>query len=129
MIPADVLPVANHIWQSTLFAAAAWLLTVALRKNRPAVRYGIWLAASAKFLVPFSLVVSAVRQTGWRVEPVAAGAAFPAVVEQISQPFSAGVDTAFAVLAETSPHPVSIVLLGVWFCGFAISVTVWVRLW
>ena len=57
---------ANHLWQSTLFAAVAWLLTLALRKNRAAVRYWIWLAASVKFLIPFSLLVSAGAQLGWR---------------------------------------------------------------
>jgi hypothetical protein len=53
MIPANVSPVANHLWQSTLFAAAAWLLTLALRKNHAGVRYRVWLAASIKFLIPF----------------------------------------------------------------------------
>jgi hypothetical protein len=43
----------NHLWQSTAFATAAWLLTLVLRKNRAAVRYSVWLAASVKFLVPF----------------------------------------------------------------------------
>jgi bla regulator protein blaR1 len=57
MIPANLSPVANHLWQSTLFAAAAWLLTVALRKNHASVRYRLWLAASVKFLIPFSLLI------------------------------------------------------------------------
>ena len=52
MIPAYLSPLANHLWQSTLFAAAAGLLTIALTKNRAAVRYWLWLAASVKFLVP-----------------------------------------------------------------------------
>ena len=26
MISANLLPLANHLWQSTLFAAAVWLL-------------------------------------------------------------------------------------------------------
>ena len=47
--------VGNHLWQSTLFAAAAGLLTLALRKNHARARYWLWLAASLKFLVPFSL--------------------------------------------------------------------------
>jgi bla regulator protein BlaR1 len=50
--------VANHLWQSTLFAAAAWLLTIFLRGNRARVRYWIWVAVSVKFLIPFSLLVS-----------------------------------------------------------------------
>ena len=48
---------ANHLWQSTLFACAIGLLTLALRKNRAAVRHGLWLAASVKFLLPLSLLV------------------------------------------------------------------------
>jgi len=43
----------NHLWQSTLFAATVWILTLALRKNEARVRHRLWLAASLKFLVPF----------------------------------------------------------------------------
>jgi hypothetical protein len=38
MIPASLSPLANHLWQSTLFAAVVALLTLALRKNRAHVR-------------------------------------------------------------------------------------------
>ena len=33
----------DHLWQSTLFVGAAWLLTLGLKKNRAQVRYWIWL--------------------------------------------------------------------------------------
>src|SRR5580704_15823123 len=89
MIPAILPLVANHLWQSTLFAAAAWLLTLTLRRNRAAVRYWIWLAASAKFLIPFSLLVSAGSQLGWRAAPAVAQPQFPSVMEEIGQPFAA----------------------------------------
>jgi hypothetical protein len=46
----------NHLWQSTLFCSAAWLITLTLRANSAALRHWIWLLASAKFLVPFSLL-------------------------------------------------------------------------
>ena len=42
--------VTNHLWQSTLFACVIGLLTLLFKSNRAAVRYGLWLAASAKFL-------------------------------------------------------------------------------
>ena len=58
--------VANHLWQSTIFAAAAMLLTLPLRSNSASARYWIWLAASVKFLVPFSLLVSAGSFLEWR---------------------------------------------------------------
>jgi len=45
-----------HLWQSTLFAAAAWTLTLVFRGHRARVRYWIWLAASCKFLIPLSLL-------------------------------------------------------------------------
>jgi hypothetical protein len=51
MTPQYLSPVANHLWQSTLCVAAAWLLTLTLRNNRGSVRYWLWLVASAKFLV------------------------------------------------------------------------------
>jgi beta-lactamase regulating signal transducer with metallopeptidase domain len=47
----------DHLWQSTLCAAAAGLLTLAFRKDRASVRFLIWFVASAKFLVPFSFLV------------------------------------------------------------------------
>jgi bla regulator protein BlaR1 len=46
----------NHLWQSTLFCAAVWLITLALRQNGAALRHSLWLIASIKFLVPFSLL-------------------------------------------------------------------------
>ncbi len=60
MIPEILssVSVANHLWQSTVFACAAGLLTLALRKNPARVRHRIWVVASLKFLVPFSLLIA-----------------------------------------------------------------------
>jgi beta-lactamase regulating signal transducer with metallopeptidase domain len=49
--------VLDHLWQSTLFACAAALLTLAFRKNAASIRFKILLAASLKFLLPFPLLV------------------------------------------------------------------------
>ena len=46
MIPESLSPIANHLWQSTLFAGAAWLLSLALRKNSARVRHWVWVAAA-----------------------------------------------------------------------------------
>jgi bla regulator protein BlaR1 len=35
---------ANHLWQSTVFAGIAGLLTLALRKNHARTRYWLWLS-------------------------------------------------------------------------------------
>jgi uncharacterized protein (TIGR03435 family) len=49
--------VGNHLWQSTAFAFVVWLMTLTLRQNRARLRYGLWVAASLKFLLPFSLLL------------------------------------------------------------------------
>ncbi len=50
--------VLNHLWQSTLFAGAAGLVTLVLWDNAARVRFWVWFAASVKFLVPFSLLAA-----------------------------------------------------------------------
>ena len=45
---------ADHLWQSTWFGCAAWLLAFLVRKDSARVRYWVWSAASVKFLVPFA---------------------------------------------------------------------------
>ena len=43
MNPSYFSPFANHLWQSTLFAGLAGLLTLVLRTGMPVgVAYGIW---------------------------------------------------------------------------------------
>ncbi len=54
----------NHLWQSSAFTAIVALAAWAMRRNSPRARYWLWLAASLKFLVPFSWLVS----TGARVQ-------------------------------------------------------------
>lgn len=43
----------------------AGLLTLALRRNRARARYGLWLVASLKFLVPFAALVAIGSRFGW----------------------------------------------------------------
>jgi len=47
-----------HIWQSTLFAVAAGLLTLLLREIVRGPRYWVWFTGLVKFLVPFGILVS-----------------------------------------------------------------------
>jgi bla regulator protein blaR1 len=125
MIPASLL---NHLWQSTIFAAAAGLLTLALRKNRAPVRYWLWFAASCKFLVPFSLLVTIGSQLEWRAAPAAAPLPLSAIMDQISQPFASDAP----VLLANVPRAVSwapAVLFCAWLCGFLIVAFAWARQW
>ncbi len=111
----------NHVWQSTLFAAAAGLLTVAFRKNRANVRYWLWFSASVKFFVPFSLLMSAGSHLQWAptAHKIAAQIGMPAVsltMERITQPFA---DTTPVRSTRGNPDWISTAALGVWVCGFA----------
>jgi bla regulator protein blaR1 len=49
---------ANHLWQSTVVALLVFLLTLALRSNRARARFWLWLIASVKFLLPFSILIA-----------------------------------------------------------------------
>ena len=125
----DSLPaLTNHLWQSTLFAVAAGLLTLALRRNSARVRHWLWLSASVKFLIPVSLLVALGNQLSWTKQ--APPPQFSAVIEQISQPFAA--PFAFTLSPATSPESPSralFLLLAVWASGFAIVVISWGRRW
>ena len=56
---------ANHLWQSSLFAVAVALLTLMCRKNRASVRYWPWFSASVKFFVPFTLLMALGDRLEW----------------------------------------------------------------
>jgi len=49
----------THLWQSTLCVGVAAVLAYALRHAPAGTRYGIWLLASLKFLIPLPLLVFA----------------------------------------------------------------------
>jgi bla regulator protein BlaR1 len=118
-------PVANHLWQSTLFAAAVGLLSLALRKQRAQVRYALWLAASLKFLLPFAFLVSMGSQIQWRTEAPVTRSPFPIAMEQISQPFARSATIPAVPAASLVPT----VMLGVWILGFTAVVFVWLKRW
>jgi len=125
----------NHLWQSTLFASVIALLTLALRNNRAQLRYGLWLTASVKFLIPFSLLTG----MGSYLGSTRARASAPAetslyfAMEQVSQPFTrltaaalphATPQTALQSLSHLFPA-----LLLVWLCGFGVVLFVWWVRW
>ena len=119
MIPESLSPVANHLWQSTLLAGVAGLLTLALRKNRAGVRYWLWMTASVKFLIPLALLMALGSRIGWRTASDAAfQPAFPAVMDAISQPFAAPAAPASVRSTAPAANPTIPILLGIWGCGF-----------
>lgn len=128
MIPADLSPLENHLWQSSLCVAGVWLLAHILGNNRAAVRYWLWLAASAKFLVPFSLLVSLGGHLAWQSAPASWQPQWTFVIDN----FTRSVAVPTRAVQATTPLSSSLtpaLLFVVWICGFAVSILLSVRYW
>src|SRR5262249_54436347 len=107
--------------------AAAWLLTLALRKNRAAVRYWLWLAASVKFLIPFSLLASLGSQLGWRSGPAIAQPQFISMMTEVSRPFAIPVEGLGIPTGPQTASEIPAILIGVWLCGVGLGLVFWIR--
>ena len=106
----------NHLWQSTLIAAAIAVVAAMLRDDGAHSRYWLWWAASAKFLVPFSLLTTL------------GGALRDAGVPRIEL---ADWPSTLVALAEPMPEaagwvPLRTALLVLWAVGFAAVVGTWI---
>ena len=122
--------IANHVWQSSWFAVAIAALTLAFRRSQAQIRFGLWLAASIKFLIPFSLLIGLGNMLGRPHIAVAAHPDFYSIVEQAGQPFT-GTAAAARPFAHSS-YPASqllVVLAAVWLCGFVAVCALWWRRW
>jgi bla regulator protein blaR1 len=124
-------PLGNHLWQSTLFAAVAGLLTLLLRKNSAGTRYWLWMAASLKFLLPFSLLVTIGSYASRRHSVANSTGDFYLVMDSVSQPFSHGspsVATHASVLANLT-QMLPAILAAVWLFGFVAVLYTWLARW
>lgn len=129
MILTHLSPLVNHLWQSTLCVALVWLLTLVLQRNRACTRYWLWMAASVKFLVPLSLLVSAGSHLGWQTARVLTQPRVAFVIEEMSRPLSisAPLPQLPGVPPERDGSPA--IAFGLWFCGFAVALLCWFRSW
>jgi uncharacterized protein (TIGR03435 family) len=120
----------DHLWQSTIFAVVAGLMTVAFRKNRAQVRYCLWLSASLKFLLPFSLLMSLGSRLEWApaTRKIAAAPAVAFTMVQVSQPFSGALPLA-PVTRRSTRDEAAIGMFAVWVCGFLTIVLIRSRGW
>jgi len=124
--------VANHLWQSTLVALAAGFLTLAFRKHHARARYWLWLAASLKFLIPFSMPVAIGRSMAWlRVTPATTPVRLYYGIEEITQPFTPSAPLVVPHLAPgtTSWTNLAPIFLVLWFLGFLGVLALWIVRW
>jgi bla regulator protein BlaR1 len=117
----------DHLWQSTLFCAALWSITLAMRANAAAVRHWLWQLASLKFLVPFSVLhllgAAAGLPTPVESQPTLIVAALDAATPVISPATSLG-NAASAAAIGLLPA-----LLAAWILGSAWIALRWLRSW
>ncbi len=133
-IGSSVAPVAaDHLWQSTLVAVLAGLLAFALRGNQARARYWLWMTASMKFLLPFSLLANIGSHFAKPRAQVVAQPELYLAMDSVSQPFTHAavqIDSPVAVASHTAFLSVlPAVLPAVWLCGFVVVLAVWLMRW
>jgi bla regulator protein BlaR1 len=118
----------NHLWQSTLFCCGAWLITRLLRANSASLRHWIWLLASLKFLVPFSLLFfigSFFGMPAARIvdeQPLMLGDA----LQSASLLVSPG---ALRATDDSQNSTVPFIVFAIWSCGAILVALRWLLAW
>jgi beta-lactamase regulating signal transducer with metallopeptidase domain len=121
----------DHIWQSTLFAVAVGLLTLAFRRNRARVRFALWFAASVKFLVPLSMILwlgswiasSAVAGLG-PLNPFGASGSFAALTQiggigqSLARTATVALWPSTITISEVTGAWLTLSVVGIWTIGF-----------
>jgi bla regulator protein BlaR1 len=123
---------ANHLWQSTAVAAIAGILTFVLRKNHARTRHALWFAASVKFLIPFSLLISLGTHLPAPTPSGSANNTIYSSIDQVSQPFAASAP--IAPTAASTGRPASLNLLSqalcaIWLFGTLVILAHWAIRW
>src|SRR5947209_8142586 len=126
--------VGDHLWQSTVCVVIAGLLTLILRKNHARTRYGLWLAASVKFLIPFSLLVNIGSHLARPGGPAGVQTGLYIALEKVSQPFTQPTAPVISPVAHSTflpnlVHLLPAILVAVWLCGFVVVLFVWYARW
>lgn len=132
--------IVNHLWQSTLVMLVAWLLILVLRRNQARTRYWVWMTASLKLFLPFSLLTAI---GGW-LRPASVSPRenpqFASAMVRMADPFLTGMHTQkiftesipasariSAALHHGSPWPE--IFIVVWLCGLFFLLLRWMRDW
>jgi beta-lactamase regulating signal transducer with metallopeptidase domain len=118
--------IAVHLWQSTLLLIAAWVLALACRRNAAAIRYWVWFAASAKFLVPLALLQQLGDYLGRSLpEPLPVN---PSLVDTANAMFVLPVARSVGI-ADGMPSQIAAVVVAVWTLGAALLCLRWIAQW
>jgi TonB family protein len=124
--------IANHLWQVTLFSAAALLAAVSLRQGPARARYVIWLLASAKFALPSMLLLGIVKAMGIDlsgiVGPVSDDALAVPVFYQVMEPIGSAIEASGNNREAGILHnEIYCALTIIWVIGFLLVLGVWIK--
>ena len=122
-------PALAHLWESTLFAVAAALVTLFLQNNQARVRYWVWFAASLKFVVPFYLLIWVGSHIHWRHGAAVVPSSIPlaGTLQQLGQVLA----TPEIALQGPAPNSLRLVpiCLSIWAIGCVAVLAKWVAGW
>jgi bla regulator protein BlaR1 len=124
----------NHLWQSTLFSGVVSLVALALRRYQARSRYWLWMTASVKFLIPFSLLAIVGSHLPGLSHPVAAQSTAFIAAHRVSQPFTevTRLNISLGSLPTRSPSffaSVPALLSCIWLLGFVAVFSSWLVQW
>ncbi|HXR97296.1 MAG TPA: TIGR03435 family protein [Terriglobales bacterium] len=125
--PTELSGIANHLWQSTLFALAVAVVVWLLRHHSPRLRFALWTAASLKFLLPFALLQQlGAAASAWFTPSAALSYSLPPLMARASVPFR-------PALLNGAPAPSSatvlIVISLIWSAGSLALALRWLLAW
>ena len=132
--PYTASELGNHLWQSTLCLVIAGLLTLLLRRNHAQARYVLWMAASVKFLIPFSLLIAIGSQLARPRVVTEMQPKLYLAMEKVSQPFTLTAGPVIHLIVHPTPSPnlvhlLPAILVATWFSGFAVVLFFWYARW
>lgn len=113
--------VADHLWQSTWFVVAAWLLALFVRKDSARVRYWVWFATSLKFLFPFAFLswIGAHFVLQLQDRPI-----LLPMAQQVAAPLAGG-----TLSLESVGDPARFAIVAVWLLGAMVVLSRWTAGW
>lgn len=115
----------DHLWQSTVFALFAWLTALLLRRNSAHLRHAVWLVASIKFLVPFSLLT----MLGAQLKPLAGPEYTSALATLATADLSAMLVSPGRMMPASPGVFWSGAITGIWLVGALVLIARWVSRW
>ncbi len=116
----------DHLWQSTLFALPLGALTLLLRRHAASLRFWLWFAASVKFLVPFSVLMTLGAAVTLPVAPMLPDGPALEVLQDTAAPFT---NTPAASVVPDGATNWIMLLIATWAAGTILALLIWGMRW